>query len=599
MYLRFLRSLSVMICVFVLGHTNAVGQQTYKFDSSSVLEYAKNLHEQKMKEPQFQPVCENGNGTCVKDIFNWTNVQMIQAVALAEEYAKIKNNHNIICSPKYRKAGNDDWVQCVDVSGQNFYEFKFDDVKETFDNKIQIDVVTAVCQIHGGKVRDQYTRFCDDANCVAVNKSLERFGYSAKFENILNHQSESGCKLFYNTVNGHNYQLRDGGDKFHIDSRKFLKLQLQSGADLKFFVQRYIERQMTDAGIEMQSVRCNDGFQTFFYSDKIINSKEDMLTCYATDADGNEYALDFLFDDANEMLNFEAKAGTSGLNCLAGKGGVYDGKNCSGLSQEQCRMLNYELPGGTEWNTMLDTCVLKDASKAQSIKENARTIGKYAVGGTIVIITIVSGGTALAIVGGAAATIGAGKASEVQIAKEDRVREFLAKSAQCKSRDCAEQVLTQYINETVAFYDDLDEDSQVWIALDNELARIMELLPANADIFQDAISQAIRESQDIRNWDSWPIEEKRSFAANALILIGAVAGLSEFAFKSWQSIVKLFRTTKSGYSSARILTDKLTSLFRTLKESVDTVAEVAGVADDSMDTIDVTSKIGVAMQAMM
>ena len=598
MSLRRFKILLIITFALICGNVSAATTSAYKFDSSAVMEYARNLDSNNVHTPNFQPVCEVGNGYCVKDIFNWTNVQMIQAIALAEEYAKTKNNHKIICSPQYRKSGNDDWVQCVDETGTHFYEFKFDDVKESLDNTIKESVVSAVCQMHGGKVRDEYMRFCDNANCMAVNKSLNRFGYSAELKNIMNTPAESGCKISYGAVSGKTYALRDGNGAFTIDPKKFLKLQLQSSSDIKFFIQRYVTRQMAESGLTIKSFRCNDGFQTY-YNDTIMNQKEDMLTCYVTDTAGNEYTLDFLFDDANEMLNFEAKAGTSGLNCLADKGGLYDGKNCSGLDKSQCVALNSELPGGTEWNPILDTCVLKDASKAQSIKDNAKTIGKYAIGTTVLIITIASGGSTLAIVGGVAATAGAGTASHVQTQKETRVREFLAQSARCTSSMCAAPTLKTYIDETVAFYDDLQEDTQLWVALDGELARILNLLPADAEIFQDAISQAIRDSQDFRNWDSWPDEEKQSFAANAMILIGATAGLSEFAYNGWQSVVKLFKSSKAGYSSTRILTSKLNRIFNSIKESLDTAAEVAGVVDDGMDAVDVSSKIGVAMQAMM
>ena len=69
---------------------------------------------------------------CEKDFFNYTNVQMIQAVELAKLYAKKKwGDDGVVCSNTYNKAENDYWLSCKSTKTGAFYEFKFDDVKES------------------------------------------------------------------------------------------------------------------------------------------------------------------------------------------------------------------------------------------------------------------------------------------------------------------------------------------------------------------------------------------------------------------------------------------------------------------------------------
>ena len=71
----------------------------------------------------------------ISDFFNWTNTQIGQAIGFAQEYAKSRNGHTVFCSNSHRKSDNDDYVKCATKDGSVFYEFKFDDVRESIDEE--------------------------------------------------------------------------------------------------------------------------------------------------------------------------------------------------------------------------------------------------------------------------------------------------------------------------------------------------------------------------------------------------------------------------------------------------------------------------------
>ena len=141
-----------------------------------------------------------GTEYCVDDFFSdfigGIQVQMLQAVELGKEYARVKHNDSSVqCKSKPREGAVDDMVQCSSRDKNAFYEFVFDDVLETKDNTIATDVLEAVCKIHGLKYVERgvapgtmysvgvsWPDLCettDAAKCNAVNVTAKKFGYSA------------------------------------------------------------------------------------------------------------------------------------------------------------------------------------------------------------------------------------------------------------------------------------------------------------------------------------------------------------------------------------------------------------------------------------
>ena len=469
--------------------------------------------------------CDGENGTC-EDQFSKTQVQMMQAVALAQEYAKIKYGHDIVCSAIYRKKNNDDYIKCSDKTGAaNYYEFKFDDVKESIDSTIQKNVADALCTMHHGtynhncSIRNEYT---DD-----LKSSVTRFGYTTVCnpDNALN-RNYSKCNILFNTRNASDYELKTA---FGIDPRKFMYLQLQSAADMDFLLKRYTQRQIESSGQTLTQFECADSFQTYKTGNTINNPKDDIISCSA-----NGKQIDFLFDDINEAFDYQAKAGTSGLNCIADSGGTFDGKNCHGLTREQCAELDKKLPGGTAWGTTLDTCTLNDAATATNIDKFTSAATSIGVSAGLLVATIATGGTTIFIIAGATGTVGALTGTMAQDLKEKQTREFLANSTKCQQSECAETTLKEFIHNAAQYYDDIDD--QLLKATDEEIARLLNLIPEDSELLTASIEQALTDSQDIRNYSNWSLLEKLSFASNTAIALGAVAGLTSAAKAGWSNI---------------------------------------------------------------
>lgn len=526
--------------------------------------------------------CNNGNGTCI-DLFKDINVQMIQAVGIAEEYIKHHHNHDVKCSAKYRTDWNDDYIKCADKTGaKNYYELQFDDIKESLDNKIKQDVFTAICKTYGGEKREKSDACFFDRHTYSINhekfiNSLAKFNYSSPCEPYFGYGEKLSstyiCSPNFNSKLASNYQLKTA---FGIDPRKFAHLQLKSGADLEFLLKRYTQNQITAAGQKMVSFSCAKSFQTYYTGNNFNNRKEDILTCTA-----NGQEIDFLFDDMNENLDYESDAGTAGLNCIAAAGGVFDGKRCNGLTRTQCDELNKKVP--TKWDTTFDTCVLINADQAALLNDAAKIAGIVVTGATLAAITVVTGGTGtmvfIAAVGTGTATVGSTVIAATELQNNSKARDFLAKSANCKTSDCAEDTLAYFIKETAAYYE--EKDNQLWAAMDEELNRILNLLPIDSRPMK-SLSETISEQQDIENIDNWPLSRKIELAGQSLVIIGSVMGIVGTVGQHWGSIVDIFK--KMGNTSKAItgIIKKMTDIaFGTAKKNIGRTNDAYGIYDST------------------
>ncbi len=520
--------------------------------------------------------CDGAPGIC-EDRFAKTQVQMLQAVALAQEYAKIKYGHDIVCSAVYRTQLNDDYIKCSDKTGApNYYEFHFDDVKESIDSTIQRNVADALCTMHHGT----YNLNCSIRNeyIDGLKSSVARFGYGTVCnpDNAIN-RHYSKCNILFNTRDASDYDLKTA---FGIDPRKFMYLQLQSAADMKFLLKRYTQRQVESSGQTLTHFECADSFQTYKTGNTFNNPKDDIISCQA-----NGKQIDFLFDDINEAFDYQAQAGTSGLNCIADSGGTFDGKNCHGLTREQCTALNEHIP--TKWDTTFDTCILTDASKAATINTIADYTKIVGTGAILVAITVATGGAGtmaiIAATGTGIATTGSLVTTSTQLYSDSKARDFIAKSANCKTSDCAEDTLEYFIKETAAFY--ADQDNQLWGTLDEELNRILNLLPPDSK-FHKTLYETIANQQDIENYMNWPLAKKLELTGQVLIITGSVMGITGAIGQHWNALINGFKglvpTSKALANTAQKISKIITS--STLKNT-GRIGDAYGIIDGTNSLI--------------
>lgn len=532
--------------------------------------------------------CDGESGICIKT-FAETQVQTHQAIAIAQEYAKTKYGHDIICSATYRTDWNDDYIKCSDKTGApNYYEFKFDDVKESIDKQIQDDTYKALCKIHNGfTVKDNNACFFYKTNFSAAQpdfmSALAKFNYSASCEP--NQEYKNGLKVAttnsyicypqFNSKSANSYELKTA---FGINPRKFAHLQIKSSADLEFLLKRYTQRMVESSGQTLTNFYCSKGFQTY-HTHTITNPNDDILACVA-----NGKQIDFLFDDINENFDWASNAGTAGLTCIADVGGVYDGKNCNGLTRTQCEEINKTVP--TKWDDTLDTCTLTDASKASTLNTISNIGGTALTGAALIAITVLTSGTGtmaiIAISGTQIATTGALVTSGTELYYDSQARDFIANSAQCQTPECAENTLKNFIENTAIYYQ--EKDSQVWNALDDELNRIINLLPESS-VSYNALRTAIAEAQDIENFASWPSAKKIEIAGQGLILFGSVLGVTGSIGQHWKTAVTTLKNMGNASKTITILSQKI------LKIANDNIRSNIGRAADSYSVYDNVSSI--------
>ncbi len=167
------------------------------------------------------------NEHCVRDFMD-IEIQFAQAKNLAQEYAREKYNDEIVCSPDIRKGG-DDYVKCTSKLKPVYYEFKFDDAKESNANANQYtqrEFGRGLCLIYGGKPEVVAGKFvasvfnyenfdfeCEHKNCNSLNKKLSKWGYSSV-------EKGNDCIVSYNKeykpVLSNDYYAKFDGKKFDV-----------------------------------------------------------------------------------------------------------------------------------------------------------------------------------------------------------------------------------------------------------------------------------------------------------------------------------------------------------------------------------------------
>jgi len=446
---------------------------------------------------------------CIKDFFNKTNVTMLAAQGLAMEYARAKNNHTVQCANTRRTSWNDDYITCTSVDNKNFYEFKFDDVKESVDTKVQNDTHVAVCKIHGaaataagcsgGGTNVSAQTICWDASCDAgeskcgeINQTMQRFGYSAKY-------NDGKCQIDFNGVNSED-SLRTA---YGINNFVFCSndIQLQASGQIVEYIKRYVT---DNAGAPITSFKCDKGYKIYRGTgckyNNITDFKDNLLTCYA-----NGNPIDFIFDDLSENWDAYDKGARQAMQCMV-SGGTFAGKQCMGLEQSQCTALRdaniKDCPECKQiyWDKDEGICRLPSSAHAANLSLGVKVgtmVAGIVAGAVITIGTMGSGTPMVALV----LTETAGGVIDVvtEIKMSKAAQEFLTASQKCKSSDCAEQMIEnnmQRMSNLSSHFTDSEVD-----AIDKELARLINLLPEDAAIYKKTLAEYDLGFFDGKSWE--------------------------------------------------------------------------------------------------
>lgn len=475
-------------------------------DSAQIQQHNDAIAEQKLRNLHYYEVCGDDKGKsggteyCVENVFNWTNVQMLQAVALAQEYALVKHQHEIICNDETRTSFNDDYVKCTSKDGNYFYEFQFDDVKETWDNDIQINVRTALCEIHNGdsSVDGTYCKNISQNLCDgAFKRSAEKLGYTSEWKN--------GCHLkdLVQETEDDSIAQVPGIDSFVFYSG----IQIQANTTIIARLQQYVSTMMGNA---LKSFSCvkNPRQMEKIKDHDVQGTTDDVLRCTIN----RDTPIDFVFNDMSEFSDTYHQGGMQSIDCRV-VGGEYNGRDCMYLTEEKCnelRSLNADgcpFCRGIFWDGMV--CRLPSAAAATELENNIEVYSLVGAAAAGVVITIATGGTAapaLALL--AVETAGAGIEIATTAMIHNAGEEFLNASQQCKDATCAESMLKSDLQRMANLANDLPDATVNGI--DAELARLIELIPADSQFYQDVIQNGSSTADNQKGFfdaQSWEPEQ--------------------------------------------------------------------------------------------
>ena len=505
-----------------------------------------------------------GQEFCIDKPFEWVNVTRMQGVELAKLYARKHNNDEIECADatetKLDFAGYDDFIMCASTDANNYYAFRFDDVKESFDRDIQAGLVNGICQIYGYRSNvqqnDSLRNLAGNFGCLTTcNEELKtagtHFGLSVT-------QKGNVCSFEQRVINAKQADAQlakiNGLDNYHFKNDQ---TQIQAAQGIGPAIYGYIQSQ----GFLVRSLDCIPN--TAKLQNKWYQDNDDIIRCNL-----NNKPIDFVFDDVAEAWSYKYEAGEGTLSCL-GSGGKYQGNECYGLSQQQCNIANQRVkeinPGssGTRWDAKNSVCVLVDQTEAAAY-DTAIQIGTSA----IAVIDCVAGSKIGCVMfaveaGGLAADL----TSKGLIG--ERVKEFLRASTVCKSRNCAKNTIRTLGARVIGVKDALDTNAIKNI--DEELARLILLLKP----------EDLKSEMTGNDWNAIVAAAGGStndWTGHALVWMGRIGVVAQFASLT-VSGVNLLKKSASALKTILSSADNIVAA----ADDVADVAKAIAVADATSD----------------
>ena len=538
----------------------------------------------------YYQVCGNDQGKtdgdeiCVDEFFEDTRVQPNQAIALASEYARVKeNDENIICNETPRNCRinivtNGDCIQCTSRGAEKkYYEFRFRRVDATGDANIQQSVLTSLCKLYDTNVSAGFipgnpisrsSAFCrtdDSTVCQKINDSAARFGYQAQMGLVevsdrrsVTQQHDDVCVLLRSVTSVDNLRTMDDIDPYYFKKQG---IQLQLGTDIENRICTYVQNTIHPTALT--DCRCNDNTTPIrdVTSRLTVGPNDDVITCRI-----NGQTVDFVFDDLSEASNINRRAGEQAMDCIV-QGGTYDGKHCLHLNQEQCNALaNANLQSCPEcrkvkWNPDEEICELPNSESAQNLKRGLEITGQVALITGAAALTIVTGGGGAGIVVMVGLETVGGAMSVVAMDKQhEAAYDFLTESNRCKDPSCAEDLIKTNLQRLANLLKNFD-DVQI-AAIDTELERLIELLPNDSKLFTEFESLSPADLQKgFFDPESWEPEDVWETVGNVLSITTVIASIGSAALRQLTRATRAITTRVNTGTRAVTISNKADDVF--------------------------------------
>ena len=517
-------------------------------------------------------------GACV-NVFKNIQVQTTQGIALAQEYVLKKFNlKGLKCNNERRRADNtdamkyinQDFVQCYLPVKNTYFEFEFDDLKESADEDIRMGFASGVCIIHDKKVEFDTMLFglakvgnvyciASKSECDSIKKTAEKLGGTAvhkseeKNAKALKQYPDNGCRV---GMGGIIWNRKDLKTAYGIDNFIFCKggsLQFQNTGGLTDALKTYVANA---AKVQASSVRCDPATKTYRGSGCNPNGfefKDDIISCYV-----GTNQIDFVFDDVNEFSSKYAQGAQQGMDCIV-EGGTYNGKKCMHLGKEQCETLrlanlkNCPECKAVKWDG--EHCTLPSSKTATNLKKGADIA--MIVGGAVVgiVLTVAtageSGAPVLVWVLTGIETVGAGIEITAQLKIDSIADDFFAQSGKCKDAKCAEDLLKKYFDRLVNVQGDMNK---VEISAANEeIARLANIIPDDAPIWEQIGDNLTLEENAKGLFEGWEPEQIWRAVGIGLQFVSVGAALTKFVFGKSPRLQEATKVIARKLKNAKIL----------------------------------------------
>ena len=493
-----------------------------------------------------------GTEICEEDFFKDKRLQPTSAIALAQEFARIKyGDSGISCNDTPRSTGSilskHDYLQCTSADNKRFYEFRFKKIDATGDNNIEHSIKESICALYGtefvksgivpprtngvGIVIDpgySWPDYCATNNtdtCDKIAETSAKFGYTS---GIAKGKEQKDVCAFNNAV------TRDRAEQqslaANIDIRHFYNMQTYLNDDLVRQICTYVENAIKPTKLE--SCECNAA--SVPVKEEGLNGSlgvtDDVLTCHI-----NGEPISFIFDDLSEGKDYNLKSAKQQMDCIV-IGGTYDGKHCINLDQKQCDTLrdtnltNCPECKTVKWNPTEEICELPSSEHATNLQRGLEITGQVAgiVGAAALSIVTAGTGTVAVVLVGIEAV--GGTMAVVAVEKQYQAAyDFLTESNKCHDASCAEKMIKENLQRLANLQNNFTQEQLN--AIDSELERLINLLPNEtiekiAAEFNNDLSLS---GNKLSFWDadSWEPEDVWETVGNVLSVASVVTAIGK------------------------------------------------------------------------
>ncbi len=456
------------------------------------------------------------------------------------ELAKARIGTSAACSekrePRKNKASNNPigyYTNCNTTNDKERYTFIFSGVsnnKTTPEN-----LMRAACATYGVKFGGQggelgrkqpycsytYKSVDNDPTCNKIDALAQKFGYTARIVRgtgcVLDTTGGIGGNQLTQSGMRSDEKIRDLKTAFGIYNSLFANISTNMDEWLYDQMKNIVSNEMKRAGHSDPLVEFECFPTKSFALDKGVEAKlfrdvrgRNVLTCRA-----NGHDIDFIFHNLGHVTKRRANASKEGLTCIFGSNGKYDGRQCWGITEEDCTKLNNTIKEhakncsqcGAQWLPKAGDeegfCSLTKSTKVEKTNKGLEIAGNIAMIAGGAILTVMSGGMAMPMLVTEIALMGVELTGATVAAVEEKhmrnvAEEFLRKTQYCHDATCAQELLTDSeVHRILNLESNLDD--KISNTIDDKMSELLGVIPDDAPLYV-ALLAGIEDKPNCNFW---------------------------------------------------------------------------------------------------